>query len=80
MSALESKAWNDLKTLDSKISKILIISDTHQQSYDSIDIEIKKQIINSDLVVHCGDITSEHVIKGIKENACLLYTSDAADE
>ena len=58
-----------MKTFNSKISKILIISDTHQQSYDSIDIEIKKQIINSDLVVHCGDITSEDVIKGITENS-----------
>ncbi|MFL2763216.1 MAG: metallophosphoesterase family protein [Dehalococcoidia bacterium] len=58
-----------MKTFNSDISKILVISDTHQQTYDAIDIQLKNQIINADLVVHCGDITSEHVIKGIEENA-----------
>ena len=51
------------------IKNILIISDTHQNSYDKVHSEIKKQISITDLVIHCGDITSENVINGIKENA-----------
>ena len=51
------------------IKNILIISDTHQRSYNELHNEIKKQISNADLVIHCGDITSENVINGIKENA-----------
>ncbi len=51
------------------IKNILIISDTHQRLYNELHNEIKKQISNADLVIHCGDITSENVIKGIKKNA-----------
>ena len=51
------------------IKNILVISDTHQNSYDKLHHEIKKQISITDLVIHCGDITSENVINGIKKNA-----------
>tara|TARA_B100001123_G_C15141003_1_gene959490 strand:- start:442 stop:960 length:519 start_codon:yes stop_codon:yes gene_type:complete len=51
------------------IKNILIISDTHQNSYDNLHNEIKKQISISDLVIHCGDITSENVVNGIKKNS-----------
>jgi hypothetical protein len=51
------------------IKNILIISDTHQNEYNKLHGEIKKQILNADLVIHCGDITSENVINGIKKNA-----------
>ena len=51
------------------IKNILIISDTHQNSYDKLHNEIKEQISITDLVIHCGDITSENVINGIKKNA-----------
>ena len=51
------------------IKNILIISDTHQRSYNELHNEIKKQISNANLVIHCGDITSENVINGIKKNA-----------
>ena len=60
---------NSLETFNSKINKILVISDTHQNCYSDIDNEIKKQILIADLVIHCGDITSHDVINGIKENA-----------
>ena len=59
---------NSLETFNSKINKILVISDTHQNCYSDIDNEIKKQILIADLVIHCGDITSHDVINGIKEN------------
>ena len=51
------------------IKNILIISDTHQNEYNKLHGEIKKQILVTDLVIHCGDITSENVINGIKKNA-----------
>ena len=59
---------NSLETFNSKVNKILVISDTHQNYYRDIDNEIKKQILIADLVIHCGDITSDDVIHGIKEN------------
>lgn len=58
-----------MKILDDNTKSILVISDTHKTKYSDIDIEIQKQILKSDFVVHCGDIISEKVIEGIEKNS-----------
>jgi putative phosphoesterase len=48
-------------------SKILIIGDTHMNSYQQLPSELKKQIIRSDWLIHVGDYISEQLLLTLRE-------------
>ena len=62
---------------------ITVISDTHCQKWEEVHGAIKKEIAQSDISVHCGDIIKQDVVDGFlqtAQNAILVHgNSDPVD-
>ena len=62
---------------------ITVISDTHCQKWAEVHSTIKEEIAQSNISVHCGDITKQDVVNGFlqtAQNAILVHgNSDPVD-
>jgi putative phosphoesterase len=47
----------------------MVISDTHAQSLDVLPSELLAELAGTDLVVHCGDYTSIHLLSELYQRA-----------
>ncbi len=53
--------------------RILIISDTHTDSIEKLPNEIIKEMKNSDMIIHAGDLDDYTLVKQIKEINNVFY-------
>ena len=51
------------------MTRIVVISDTHAQSLDVLPSELLAELAGTDLVLHCGDYTSIHLLAELHERA-----------
>ena len=55
---------------------ITVISDTHCQKWEEVHSTIKKEIAQSNISAHCGDIIKQDVVDGFlqtAQNAILVH-------
>lgn len=48
-------------------TKIVIVSDTHFYTWDEVHADIKQELADADIAVHCGDFVRMDVIEGMRE-------------
>jgi putative phosphoesterase len=51
------------------MTRIVVISDTHARSLDVLPPELLAELTETDLVVHCGDYTSIHLLAELHQRA-----------
>jgi putative phosphoesterase len=47
--------------------KIVVLSDTHSDSIDSLPARLAEQLSNSDLIIHSGDFTGPQLVEDLKK-------------
>ena len=48
---------------------IVVVSDTHCQTWEDVHPEITKAVSEADIAVHCGDFTRMGVVEGMRRGA-----------
>ena len=49
--------------------RIAVISDTHVWRWDEVHPDIRKEVREADIAVHCGDIVRQDVVDGMRAEA-----------
>ena len=46
------------------MKRIAVISDTHSLDWEDVNSDMKTEIRNADIAIHCGDIVRRSVVDG----------------
>jgi len=50
-------------------TRIVIVSDTHCREWDEVHPDIRREVAEADIAIHCGDFTGQNVVQGMRDNA-----------
>ena len=51
------------------VTRIVIVSDTHCREWDEVHPDIRREVAEADIAIHCGDFTGQNVVQGMRDNA-----------
>ena len=50
-------------------TRIVVFSDTHCYAWDEVHPEIRSEVANADIAVHCGDLVRMDIVEGLRREA-----------
>ena len=50
-------------------TRIVVFSDTHCHTWDEVHPDIRAEVANADIAIHCGDLVSMDVVEGLRHAA-----------
>ena len=50
-------------------TRIVVVSDTHCREWEEVHPEIRREVAEADIAIHCGDFTGQNVVEGMRATA-----------
>lgn len=47
----------------------MVVSDTHCRQWEEVHPEIRREVAEADIAIHCGDFVGHDVVQGMRDNA-----------